>query len=800
MVDSGSFKTTSYLFDIDLGGVGNVLLSGKKLSSSPLAGSPRESTRLDKLDICFGGFSPTAMGDLEEKRKVVMQSEERLRAKREANLLAHQMESAKASEARTYADSDGNSWRYVVLDGEAIRIDGIDADSMTSPSLDIPDSIEGLPVRAIQTGAFTDMRGIESILIPDSVAKIGTHAFRGCSDARSIRFPRGMDTYDSGWTRGCVKLEEMTLPGNLEKVTSAIFDLPALSHLKVGPGTAGVMPAAFGNSKLASIEVSVDNELLSSDGHAIYTKGYEVILALATPLEDYHVVDGCQALARKAFSNFELLSQVSLPESIVVIGDYAYAKCGIRDFEAPDNLRVIGERAFFGCRWLANVKLNEGIEYIGSNAFTDTAISSLHVPSSIRELGHPLADGTDLRFAGKDATFTIGSGVFGPSTALDSDELAIDPHGVLYKKADDGIHLVRALGDLPKSYDVAPGTMEIEESAFAKCSSIEDVNLPEGLLRIGNGAFKDAANLKSASLPGTLQAIGEDSFLGTNLEQIRIPASVESIGARALVTEGAFHAMKAPSLRRIDVEPGNPRYYTEQGLLIERLSNGSERVIVCTSEAQDVRIPDSVTGIAQYAFNGIRTLKTLAMHERVQMIDVRGIALDCLLERLHIDLEQPVEGHSHFDFEFPKTTRAAQQMSLAFGSMNALDVKVIFDHYDNSIVNRNGFDSQAEGQLGAYEQAKRIVERLKDPIYMTPTNKGLMESALRSHLLEACIDIARHDDKDVMEGLLDLGYLNEENISEAIDAVGNVQDASVTNFLLEQKQQRFGAKTIDFSL
>ena len=75
-----------------------------------------------------------------------------------------------------------------------------------------------------------------------------------------------------------------------------------------------------------------------------------------------------------------------------------------------------------------------------------------------------------------------------------------------------------------------------------------------------------------------------------------------------------------------------------------------------------------------------------------------------------------------------------------------------------------------------------------------------MDSTLRGHLDEICIDIARHDDKSVIDGLLDLGYINTDTINGVIDAVGAVQDASITNYLLERKRRRFGAATIDFDL
>ncbi len=140
-------------------------------------------------------------------------------------------------------------------------------------------------------------------------------------------------------------------------------------------------------------------------------------------------------------------------------------------------------------------------------------------------------------------------------------------------------------------------------------------------------------------------------------------------------------------------------------------------------------------------------------------------------------------------------------MGHAFGTPNFVNVEAIFDHYDNSIVNRSGFDGSSDhDQLSPYEQAQRIIDRLNDPVLISTTNKNLMEGVLTKHLGDICVEAARHDDKSLIEGLLDLGYITKENIGEVLEAVATVQDASITNYLLEQKRTRFGAATIDFSL
>ena len=737
-----------------------------------------------------------ALSDGLASTEQVLAAQKRAKEHKEAAERAAAVEAARASEASTFKDDAGNEWQYVVLDDTEVRIEHCEC---AAPMLRIPSHIDGKPVVSLAAEACAARLMAESIDMPDTVVSIGYCAFRGCDNLRSIRFSASLAKFDSGWLRACRKLEELTLPGQLDKLTPAIFDTPSLKRLHIGPAVSEIAPGAFGKSQLDEVTIADANEALSTDGRGIYSKDGSILIALAVPATAYAAPEGCTAIARKGFSNFAELQQVDLPNTLELIGDYAFSRTGIATFTAPSSLRAIGERAFFACSNLTTVQLDEGLEFIGNHAFDDTAITELRLPASLIDLGHPVAAGTDLTYSGKDATFSIGDDK--TTDVLSSGQtLMLDEDGALYRRAEDGLHLVRMLEPATTSYTVKPGTLSIDEGAFGKHPSLAEITIPEGVVAIGKGAFKDCKTLTAVTLPDSLAELGEEAFLGTNIESITLSAALERIGALALITEGAHHGTMEPSLKHIEVDPDNPRYRMEQGLLIERLSNGADRIIVCTCEEPDLNIPEGVTAIAQYAFNNARRLRTLSLSERIQAIDVRGIAFDCLLENLHVDVLEPVEGRTSFVFRFPNTSRAAQQLRLVFGSCTHIDIAQIFDAYDNAIVSRSGFDGANEDQLSAYEQGTRVVARLSEPIFMTPNNKSLMEASVRNHLNEICVDAARHDDKSVIEGLIDLGFVDGDNIADVIEAVSAVQDASVTNYLLEQKQRRFGSSGIDFDL
>ena len=129
-----------------------------------------------------------------------------------------------------------------------------------------------------------------------------------------------------------------------------------------------------------------------------------------------------------------------------------------------------------------------------------------------------------------------------------------------------------------------------------------------------------------------------------------------------------------------------------------------------------------------------------------------------------------------------------------------MSVEAILDHYDGSIVSGSSYDAMVDGGIGLYDQSKMIIARLKDPVLMTPSNKSMCDRVMRSNLVDIIVQAARHDDRQVVDDMLDLGYLTKDNIDIVVERAGDVQDAAMTGYLLEVKRRFFGSQLMDFDL
>ena len=105
------------------------------------------------------------------------------------------------------------------------------------------------PLKTIGGEAFKDCKGIEKIVIPESVTTIGMRAFSGCSALKSVIIPKSLTTFYSNRVfAGCSSLQQATLNDGLQTISNYAFaNCTSLSYVAIPASVTSIADSAFNN-------------------------------------------------------------------------------------------------------------------------------------------------------------------------------------------------------------------------------------------------------------------------------------------------------------------------------------------------------------------------------------------------------------------------------------------------------------------------------------------------------------------------------------------------------------------------
>ncbi len=289
----------------------------------------------------------------------------------------------------------------------------------------------------------------------------------------------------------------------------------AAKDVKNIPATV-ILPSSYNGKPITVIAENafgdrITEEKIDYNGTTVTVQTTSYCESLSTVV----IPDGIKIIDKKAFNNCFNLSKVIMGDSVTHINDYAFTGSKFKEINLSKSLKYIGS-----CAFMSNIEilvLPDSVTTIAPHAFSSSGLISITIPESVTEIGgsaFELCDficeivnnsSVEIEFVSLSKTIDIHKG---KSKLIKKD-------GCLFYPFEGRISLVRYIGD--ETNLVLPSTVngesyDIRRLAFAQCSTIKSLVIPEGVKIIEFDAFFRCESLKKLYLPKSITELQVSSI------------------------------------------------------------------------------------------------------------------------------------------------------------------------------------------------------------------------------------------------------------------------------------------------
>ena len=377
-----------------------------------------------------------------------------------------------------------------------------------------------------------------------------------------------------------------------------------------------------------------------------------------------------------------------------------------------------------------------------------------------------------------------------------STTLNISAPKIAFKLTDDGSAycVYKCKPDSARGYIKLPDTLndrpvvEIAQKAFAGCSELTDIVIPDSINIIGNAAFAACTNLRSVVLPKYLKELSGSLFQSCHkLESVNIPEYVTTIkgnvffGCQSLKelhipakVTSIFPAFQHCSELSVTVDEENTVYKVDNNCIIRKSDNKLMYGLA------NCVIPDYVTEIYESAFNG-SGVKEIVLPSRLREIGNNAFMMS-LVEKVIIEEGITSIGSCAFfschrlkSLYIPSTVTVIKTMALSdCDSLTELTVSEdnpVFSSRNNCLLNKIG-DELVAGFLSSV--IPQSVRKIGDDAFAYSGIKDLIIPTTVTHIGEraffSCYNWVTRYIPENMEYVGDQAFDVESIQSAVVDA------------------------------
>lgn len=523
----------------------------------------------------------------------------------------------------------------------------------TGSEVTVPATIDGYTVTEIGESAFyaetkkqlfdnlITENQITSLVLPDSIKKIGSMAFSFNKSLVSVDIPDAVTVVSTRAFEACFSLANIGWPANLKTIGSmAFYRCLGLTSLQIPEGVTRIGSNAFsGCDNLQSVSLP---QTLTSIGNLAF-KGDLLLESVSIP-------DSVTELGLGAFMDCEALQTAKLPSGLEVIPDFLFHYTNLQHIDIPETVTKIGCGAFYGTT-LGEVTFPEGLRYIAYGAFDAAGLTELKLPSSVEYVGSEAFSNNEFTSLVLDWQNVT---VIEPYTFFGCESLKkVEVRGAIKEIRQSAFAYCDALTDVYFSDNVE----KIYIEAFAKDVALKTVTTRNYVEYIGPLAFWDCTGMQSFYLNSvnctTDAAEDMTPFMGSGVSQVVIGSDAEIINGNlfrnmdsltkveigdGVKTIGEYAFAECENLKSVTI-PGSVKTIGDYAFYdcvaityVSKLKNVvsvGEGAFAGCEYLEVIEFSDNLKTLSESVFSGCKRLKTVILPDSLERIE-KGAFYNCV--------------------------------------------------------------------------------------------------------------------------------------------------------------------------